>query len=296
MLAPSQVRRSSDAIGIVAAVTYVFLWASAFVPSRILARSAPPLSILSMRFLFAGGLLLVGARAVRLSIPRDPDAWLQIFLLGVGSNAVYLGCNYEALRRMSAGMGSIIASTNPLIMAIVAPFALREPLTVRKIAGLLLGFGGVVIAMHARTGTQEARIHDVLLSFTGVCSFVASNILYKRMRLRPHPVVLNGGQLFCAGVALVPAALLIEGVPRIDWTPAVTVSLAYLVVVLSVGASMLWFWILHHGEASRVSAYFFLTPVFGLLIGAALLGERLVWLDAAALAIIAAGLWLVARS
>jgi len=296
MLATSRATPSRDALGVTAAIVYVFLWASAFVPSRILARGAPPLTILTLRFLFAGGLLLLGARAVRLAIPRDARSWVQIFLLGVGGNAVYLGCNYEALRHMSAGMGSIIASTNPLIMAIVAPFALREPLTPRKIVGLLLGFGGVLIAMHARTGTQEARPQDVLLSFTGVASFVASNILYKRMRLRPHPVVLNGGQLFCAGVALIPAALLMEGTPHIQWTASLAVSLAYLVVVLSVGASMLWFWILHHGEASRVSAYFFLTPVFGLLIGAALLGERLVGLDALGLAVIAGGLWLVTGS
>src|SRR5256885_4919637 len=194
---------------------------------------------------------------------------------------------------MWGGGGSFTASPNPLTPARVAPFALREPLPRRKVAGLLLGFGGVLVAMNARTGTQEARPQDVLLSFAGVSAFVASNILYKRMRLRPHPVVLNGGQLFCAGVALVPAALLLEGFPRIDWTPPLVVSLLYLVVVLSVGASMLWFWILHHGEASRVSAYFFLTPAFGLLIGAALLGERLVSLDALGLAVLASGLWLV---
>jgi drug/metabolite transporter (DMT)-like permease len=296
MLAPSRTTASRHAVGAAAAIGYIFLWASAFVPSRILARGAPPLTILSLRFLVAGGLLLAGARAARLAIPRDAQSWIQIFFLGVGGNALYLGLNYEALRRMSAGMGSIIASTNPLIMAIVAPFALREPLTSRKIVGLLLGFGGVLIAMLARTGTQEARVQDVLLSFAGVAAFVASNILYKRMRLRPHPVVLNGGQLFSAGVALVPAALLIEGVPHIEWTAPIVVSLLYLVVVLSVGASMLWFWILHHGEASRVSAYFFLTPVFGLLIGAALLGERLVWLDALGLVVIAVGLWLVTGS
>ena len=296
MLAPSRTTASRHAVGAAAAIGYIFLWASAFVPSRILARGAPPLTILSLRFLVAGGLLLAGARAARLAIPRDAQSWIQIFLLGVGGNALYLGLNYEALRRMSAGMGSIIASTNPLIMAIVAPFALREPLTPRKILGLLLGFGGVLIAMLARTGTQEARLSDVLLSFAGVAAFVASNILYKRMRLRPHPVVLNGGQLFSAGVALVPAALLFEGVPHIEWTAPIVVSLLYLVVVLSVGASMLWFWILHHGEASRVSAYFFLTPVFGLLIGAALLGERLVWLDALGLVVIAVGLWLVTGS
>src|SRR5256885_15932823 len=83
---------------------------------------------------------------------------------------------------MWGGGGSFTASPNPLTPARVAPFALREPLTRRKVAGLLLGFGGVLIAMNARTGTQEARPQDVLLSFTGVASFVASNILYKRMR------------------------------------------------------------------------------------------------------------------
>jgi O-acetylserine/cysteine efflux transporter len=68
-----------------------------------------------------------------------------------------------------------------------------------------------------------------------------------------------------------------------------------LIVVLSIGASMLWFWILQHGEASRVSAYFFLTPAFGLLLGALILNERLVPLDGVALVVIALGLWLVAH-
>jgi drug/metabolite transporter (DMT)-like permease len=59
---------------------------------------------------------------------------------------------------------------------------------------------------------------------------------------------------------------------------------------------MLWFWILQHGEASRVSAYYFLTPIAGLLLGAILLNERLRPLDGAGLGVIAAGLWLVTHS
>ena len=108
-----------------AAILYVFLWASAFVPSRVLARGAPPLAILSIRFLLAGALLFGGAWAFRLPIPRDRGTWLRLFALGLGGNALYLGLNYEALRHMSAGMGSIIASTNPLILALVAPWLLR---------------------------------------------------------------------------------------------------------------------------------------------------------------------------
>jgi drug/metabolite transporter (DMT)-like permease len=284
------------ALGAAAAILYVFLWASAFVPSRVLARGAPPLGILSIRFLVAGGVLVLIALALRLPIPRDRGMWLRVLGIGVGSNALYLGLSYVALRHLSAGMGSIIASTNPLILALVAPSLLGEPLTRRKLVGLVLGFSGVLLAMHARAGTQTARLPDVLLSVGGVLAFVFSNILFKRMRERPHPLVLNGGQLFFAGIALIPAALLLEGVPHIHWTSSLIWSLAYLVLALSVGASMLWFWILQHGEASRVSAYFFLTPVFGLLLGAILLGEQLAPLDALSLLVIATGLWLAARS
>jgi drug/metabolite transporter (DMT)-like permease len=286
-------RRPRAALGVAVAILYVFLWASAFVPSRVLARGAPPLTILWMRFLLAGGLLFAGVWAARLPVPRDMSTWLRLFALGLGGNAVYLGLSYEALRHMSAGMGSIVASTNPLILALVAPWLLQEPLTVRKATGLVLGFAGVVLAMHTRAGSSAARPVDVFLSLAGVLAFVFSNVLYKRMRARPHPVVLNAAQLFCAGLALVPAALLIEGPPHIQWTAPIVASLAFLVLVLSVGASMLWFWILQHGEASRVSAYFFLTPVFGLLLGALLLGEPLTAMDGVALVVIAVGLWLV---
>jgi drug/metabolite transporter (DMT)-like permease len=283
------------ALAVAAALLYVFLWASAFVPSRVLARGAPPLSILSLRFMLAGGILLAGAKLARLTIPRDAKTWLWLLALGVGGNALYLGLTYIALKHLSAGMGSIIASTNPLILALVAPFLLREPLTGRKLVGLLLGFGGVVLAMRARAGSGDARPQDVLLALVGVISFVASNILFKRMHKRPHAVVLNGAQLACAGVALIPAALLLEGVPHIRWTGSLIASLGYLILILSVGASMLWFWILEHGEASRVSAYFFLTPIFGLLLSAVLLNEPLGGFDGAGLGVIALGLWLVTR-
>jgi len=283
------------ALGAATAILYVFLWATAFVPSRVLARGAPPLGILAIRFLLAGVILLAIAAALQLRIPGDRRTWVRLFVLGLGGNALYLGMTYVALRHLSAGMGSILASTNPLILALLAPSLLGEPLTRRKLIGLLLGFAGVVLAMHARAGTQTARLQDVLLALGGVLAFVFSNIAYKRMRDRPHPVVLNGGQLLCAGLALIPAALALEGVPHVVWTAPVVWSLVFLVLVLSVGASMLWFWILQHGEASRVSAYFFLTPAFGLLLGAILLNEQLTRLDGAALAVIATGLWLAAR-
>jgi drug/metabolite transporter (DMT)-like permease len=91
------------------AVFYVFLWASAFVPSRVLATGAPPLWGLSARFLCAGAVLVVIARVARLRWPVGLRAWDVAALYGVLANAMYLGLNYEALRHLSSGMGAIIA-------------------------------------------------------------------------------------------------------------------------------------------------------------------------------------------
>src|SRR5919201_918483 len=77
------------ALGVAAAILYVFLWAAAFVPSRVLAHSAPPLSILWIRFLAAGALLFAVVGIAKLPVPRDGGTWLRLLLLGVGANAVY---------------------------------------------------------------------------------------------------------------------------------------------------------------------------------------------------------------
>lgn len=287
--------RAQGAAHTLLAVLYIFLWASAFVPSRVVSTTAPPLWILALRFTLAGGLLFAGALAAGIAPPRRPRAWLSLALLGLCANAGYLGLTYLALRHLSSGMGAIIASTNPLLLALVAPRLLGEPLTARKLLGMVLGFGGVVITMAARAGAQTARPQDVLLALGGVVSLTASTVIFKRLSDKPHPVMVNAVQLFAAGVILVPPALLLHGPPAFSLSPAVLLSLAWLVGVMSIGASLLWFWLLTHGDASRVSAWYFLTPVFGLLLGAALLGERLAPLDGVGLVVIATGLLLVTR-
>src|SRR5258708_24646766 len=139
--------RARGTLGTALALLYVFLWASAFVPSRVVSTSGPPLWILAVRFGLAGGLLLLGTWAVGIPLPARRGQWVQLALLGLTGNALYLGLNYTALKHLSSGMGAIIASTNPLLLALIAPRLLGEPITLRKLAGMLLGFSGVVISM-----------------------------------------------------------------------------------------------------------------------------------------------------
>ncbi|MDB5028740.1 MAG: EamA family transporter [Candidatus Eremiobacteraeota bacterium] len=265
-------------------------------PSKIGVLDSSPLWFLVVRFAVSGLLALAFARLLGAQLPRTRRDWLALVALGILGNAVYLGCTYEALRHMGSGVGAIVASTNPLTLALVAPWLLREPLTPGKVAGMLLGFGGVVAIMIVRTGSGSADPGDVALAFAGVLGSVASTIVFKKWCGDLDLRIVVPIQLLASGIVLLPLAALFEGAPHAHFTWQFVVSFWYVVLVMSFGASALWFWLLTHGEASRVSAYYFLTPVFGLALAALLLHEPVGVRDIGGLAAIALGIALVQRA
>ncbi len=286
----------SQALGTIAALFYIFLWASAYVPSKIGVLESSPLWFLVVRFAVSGALALGVALALGARPPRTVRMWLLLGLLGALNNAVYLGCTYEALRHLATGIGAILASMNPLLLALVAPAVLAEPLTRTKIAGLVLGFAGVVAIMFARIGSGTAEPGDVALALTGVVGSVAATVIFKKYVTQVDLRITTGVQLLAASVVLLPLAIVFEGAPHARWSPQLIGSFAYLVFVISIGASTLWFWLLSKGEASRVSAFYFLTPVFGLALGALLLHEHVGVHDLFGLVAIALGIFLVQRA
>ena len=283
-------------LGVAAALFYIFLWASAFVPSKVGVLGSSPLWFLVVRFAVSGLLALAFAVAIGARFPRTRRDWTVLAVLGVLGNAVYLGCTYEALRHLASGVGAIVASTNPLTLALVAPWVLREPLTRGKLAGMLLGFGGVVAIMVVRTGTGSADPADVALAFAGVLGAVASTVVFKKWCGELDLRAVVPVQLLASGAVLLPLAIVLEGAPHAQWSWQLIASFWYVVLVMSFGASVLWFWLLTHGEASRVSAYYFLTPAFGLALAALLLHEPVGARDLGGLIAIALGIALVQRA
>jgi drug/metabolite transporter (DMT)-like permease len=267
------------------------------VPSKIAAVETPPLWFLAARFLTAGIILALIALALRKPAPLGWKGWLIAGGLGILANALYLGLTYTAMEHLSAGLGAIVASTNPLVLALVAPSLLGERLTPLKATGLILGFGGVVLLVAVRHGTGSASPADAAIAFCGVLSSVASTLLFKRFAAGQSLLAITAIQMLAAGLVMIPAAWLVSGFPLVlSISPELGASFVYLVLVLSVGASLIWFWLLRHGEASRVSAYYYLTPIFGLALSALLLHEPVGWHDLFGLAAIAGGIALVQRA
>src|SRR6202043_3727156 len=116
---------------------FCLLWSFAFVAGKIGVTDCPPLILLAARFSLAG-VLILGISAVR------GEAWqitwrdVVVFaVLGVANNALYLGLGYTGLKTVSAGLGGLIVSANPVFTAMLAALFLGESLTWRKGAGLL---------------------------------------------------------------------------------------------------------------------------------------------------------------
>ena len=280
-----------------AAVLYVLLWSSGFIAAKVCVRDCPPMTLLSVRFLLAAGLMWGLATWLGMKGPATRRAWLRLSVLSVLGLALPMAFNFVALRQVSAGTAAIVAATNPLLLSVVAPHLLGERLGAKRVAGLVLGFGGVLGVMMARVGAGGR--HDTLLGvcllFAHVFSLVSATILFKRIPPREPLLVVNAVQLLVSGVLLAVPALVLEDPRAIVVSAHFVSSFLYLLFVLSIGASLLWFWLLSKGEASVASSYLFLSPPFGLMFAAVLLGEVLTIRDGIGLVAITIGIAMMGR-
>jgi len=280
----------------VAVFCYILLWSSGFIPSRVLLTEMSPLWAAVIRLALAGGILLLVAWCLRVRFPRGLGEWRTIVAIGFCTNVIYLALLYVALRHLSAGMSAIIASTNPLVLALLAPAFLGERATWPKTLGLLVGFAGVTYIITSRAGIPTEAFSDEAIAFVSVLGLVASTILFRRLNGHTDVLAVTALQLAFGAAFLLGPAIVFEGTPALPHTAYGWDSMVYLVLVMSVGASLLWFWLLRNSEASTVSAYYFLTPVFGLALSWLILRERLTLSDALGAIAIAVGIAVVQRT
>src|SRR3981189_1156604 len=161
---------------------FCLLWSFAFAARTIGAPACPPLILLTARFSLAG-ILILGISALR------GEGWqlgwrdAAVFaVLGVANNALYLGLGYTGLKTISAGLGSLIVSANPVFTAVAAAVFLGEALTWRKVTGLLLGIAGVGFIVWHRMSVGTDSVDGIVYTLASLASIVVGTILFKLPR------------------------------------------------------------------------------------------------------------------
>jgi drug/metabolite transporter (DMT)-like permease len=275
---------------------FCLLWSFAFVAGKIGVTDCPPLILLAARFSLAG-ILILGITALR------GEAWSSLTwrdaaifaILGVANNALYLGLGYTGLQTVSAGLGGLIVSANPVFTAVLAAAFLGEALTWRKVTGLLLGIAGVGFIVWHRMSVGTDDWHGILFTLASLASIVAGTILFKVLAPKGSLWVGNGVQNLSAGIVLLPFAFTLADVGDIVPSARLLGAFAYLVLGGSILAYLLWFHLLKVCGATAASAYHFLMPPLGMLFAFLVLGEHVEFRDLLGIVPVALGIYLVTR-
>jgi drug/metabolite transporter (DMT)-like permease len=274
---------------------FCLLWSFAFVAGKIGVTYCPPLILLTARFSLAG-ILILGISALR------GEGWslswrdsLVFALIGVANNALYLGLGYTGLKTVSAGLGGLIVSANPVFTAVLAALFLGEQLTLRKVAGLLLGIVGVGFIVWHRMSVGTDSLHGILFTFASLGSIVLGTILFKVLAPQGSLWIGNGVQNLSAGIVLLPFAMSFSSLDDIVPSAHLLGAFAFLVLGGSILAYRLWFHLLRVCGATAASAYHFLMPPLAMLFAWMVLGEHVEFRDLLGIVPVALGIYLVTR-
>ncbi|OKO75913.1 DMT family transporter [Bradyrhizobium sp. AS23.2] len=273
---------------------FCLLWSYAFVAGKIGVTHCPPLILLAARFSLAG-ILILGATSIRGDWSLS---WCDVAIfavLGIANNALYLGLGYTGLQSVSAGLGGLIVSANPVFTAALAALLLGEGMTWCKASGLLLGIIGVTLIVWHRLSVGTDSLHGIIFTLASLASIVAGTILFKLLAPKGSLWIGNGVQNLAAGFALTPVALTFADVHAIDFTPSLIGAFAFLVLGGSILAYWLWFHLLKVCGATAASAYHFLMPPLGMLFAYIVLGEHVEARDLLGIIPVALGIYLVTR-
>ncbi|ARJ66284.1 multidrug DMT transporter permease [Magnetospirillum sp. ME-1] len=215
-------------------------------------------------------------------------------LFGAEFALIYWGLEYTPASR-----AVVFLYTAPFVVALGLHWLVpAERLTRNQVLGLLCAFGGIVLAFGDSLSLPDRRqlVGDLMLLVSAVM-WGATTVLVRTSRL--SAISPNKTLLYQLGVSalVLPVASVLLGERGIIGEPSALVwaSLAGQIVIVAFASYLTWFWLISRYPATRLSAFSFLTPLFGMVFGAMLLGERLTWGLGGAMVLVAAGIWLVNR-
>jgi len=272
---------------------FVVLWSSGFIGAKYGLPYAGPFTFLLWRFAIVALLLALAAWIWRARWPETRREVLHIALAGLLVHAGYLGGVFGAIhRQMSAGEIAIIAGLQPVFTALLAGPFLGERINARQWLGVALGFLGVMLVVLERIAPGQTDAGGYLFALFALGS-ITFGALYQK-RFCSHMDLRSGGaiQFAVSTLAMAIAASLFESM-FITWSGEFIFALAWLVVVLSLGAITLLYLLIRHGEAARVTSMFYLVPPVTAIMAFTFFGERLSLLALVGIALTVLGVALV---
>jgi drug/metabolite transporter (DMT)-like permease len=275
------------------------VWGTTWAAIRIGLTGMPPFTGVALRFLVAAALLflLSPAMGVRYGCsPVERRLWL---INGALSFCVSYGVVYWSEQWVPSGLASVLFATFPLFVAILAHFVLpAERLTARAVAGILTGFGGVAVIFSedfALLGGPRVAVASLVMLVSPLVSAVAT-VAIKRWGRDIHPVSISAVPMAMSVVIMGGVALAVERGREVRFDAVSVLALLYLAIFGSALSFSLYYWLMRHISATRLSLIAYSTPVVAVAVGAVFLHEPVTPRTIAGSALVVAGVALAVHA
>ena len=279
---------------VAAFVALILFWGSAFTVIKVGLDYAPPVIFGGMRALI-GGVAVGLAALVWSGKPRLRREWRTYLLLSLFNVILFVGFQTLAIMSLPSGTAAVLIYLQPILTALLAYLILGESLHATKLAGLLLGFAGIV-AVSAEGISGAVSPSGIAFAVAAALFWALGTVYFKRAQERVPLLWAIAVQFTLGGVVLTAFGLLTEPVSMIKWNPSLIGSLLYAALVGTALAYVLWFGLVRAGEASRVAAYVFFVPLVAILLGDIFLSEALSPLLALGAILVVSGIYLANRT
>lgn len=267
------------------------IWGSSYLLIKVAVGGMTPLTLVAGRIVCGALVLLAALLLLHLRLPTYPSIWLHLTVMAVLGNVIPFLALTWGEERVSSSLASILNATTPFFtLLFAASLFAAERWTCEKIAGIVVGFGGVALL----TGSDLAHIASS--SGQGVLAVLLSSVCYgftyayARRFVHGDPRVLAACQILVAAVILTPLALLFGHVGATALTPARFASWLILGVVGTGAAYILYYRLIAAIGATRSSYTTYLIPIVGVTWGWLLLSEPVGWNTLGGVAVILCGL------
>ncbi len=271
------------------------IWGSTYFVIRAGLEDLPPFTGATVRFCLACGLMAGLARVLAGREGGGRPTTTMSLIMGLFNFGVGYGVVYWAETVLPSGLVSVLWAVFPMMMAVSTHWFLpSERLHLRQWGGFLVGFCGVALLFAtdlANLGPRAIPAGLVLL-LSPAASAVAHTYI-KRNGAAVSSLLLNRNGMAIGALALAAMAVLRERDAPVQWTAQAVGSVLYLAVVGTTLTFGLYFWVLRHTPAYRLSVISYLTPVLALTVGAVAGGEPVGLPTIAGVAMITSGVGLV---
>ena len=275
-----------------------FIWGSTWLFIKLGLEDLPPFLFAGLRFVIASLFLWVILWVRRVRLPRIRRDWLVMVGTGLLTFGLDYGLVYWGENHIPAGLTSILFSTMPLFVLLLAHFFLRnERISRWSLGGVLVGLAGVTLIFSKQLQFSDPLVFWGSLAVLGAALAAAiSSILVRRFAQHLDPMILTTIQMTAGCIPLVALGLSLEGSPiHFHWTAMAWTSLLYMAVIGSALAFVLLYWLLKQIGPVRTGLIIPFTTVVAVLLGVIVLGEAFTWRTGVGGALVLGGLSLATR-